>query len=239
MNRKLTIIALLLVVVATGLIAQDLTIDYQLTVNRADPRDNFFTFSGPIRYIAVERDQVDARTGASQKHSTEIFQPYRYDVLGRNALPDGLRGLFLYAINPFDALEADNLQVSESGGVITVNYSHRGTAYQLVSDGNGRFVFPNGQYRKRTIGYIQGAGPQVISRDFSSDGTAARIDWARVWNSSTPDGRVVTQGVDRRTGPIVDDLASADAMYAWEGTLQASFRRNVLTIQGGLNAVER
>jgi len=239
MNKRTGIVFVLFVLVGASLIAQDLTIDFQLNTRRADPRNNFFPFEGPIRYMAADRDQVDTTTGASRQMSTEKFQPYRYDVLGKNAFPDTLRDLFLYGVNMYDAMEADAFDISEDGGVITINYSHRGTAYQVITDRNGVVSLPAAQCSKRSIGYIQGGGPQVISTDFSSNGTAARIDWDKVWDSSVPGGKIVTAGVDRRTGDIVADVAKSDSMYYWEGELQFEWRRNILTVTGGLDAVAR
>ena len=238
MNKRLIALAVMFVVIAGAIFAQDLTIDYRFNTRRADA-NNYLTFTGPIRYMAVEQDRVDTSTGASALGSTHVFQPYRVDVLGRNVLPDTLRGLFLYAVNPIDASQGDNLTVSESRGVITIQFSHRGTAYQIVTDSQGRITLPNAQARRRTIGYIQGAGPQVISTDFSRDGSAGRIDWAKVWDSSIAGGHTVTAGVDRTTGTISPDLAAADSMFYWQGTLQVAFRNNILTISGGLNAVAR
>ena len=52
-------------------------------------------------------------------------------------------------------------------------YAHRGTAYRIfdTTDKTGKLQFPNGSFESRAIGYIVGGGPQVISKDFSADGT--------------------------------------------------------------------
>ncbi len=239
MNRKLTVLVVMLALVSAFAFAQDLKIEYQLDVPGTSPV-SYFTFTGPIRYIAVEKDHIDGSTGASAKKSTEIFQPYRYDVKGKNALPDALRGLFLFSVAPVEQRTTDNFTVTKAGnGTITINYCHRGTAYQLVTDRNGRFTFPNGEYRKRTVGFIQGEGPQVVSRDFSSDGTAAKIDWNKVWNSGIAGGKPVTSGSDKKTGNIESDGAAADSMFYWDGALQVALDRNLLKVSGGLNAVKR
>ena len=238
MNKRLIALMVMFVVITGAIFAQDLTIDYRFNTRRADA-NNYLTFTGPIRYMAVEQDRVDASTGASALGSTHFFQPYRVDVLGKNVLPDTLRGLFLYAVNPIDAAESDNLTVSESRGVITVQFSHRGTAYRIVTDSQGRVVLPNAQAQRRTIGYISGHDPQVISTDFSRNGSADRIDWNKVWDSSIAGGTQVADGVDRVTGDIGPDLAAPDSMFYWQGTLQFAFRNNILTISGGLNAVAR
>ncbi len=225
--------------VAFAALAQDLTIDYQFNVAADDPA-NYLTFKGPIRYMMAEKDTFDTATGASKKNSTEMFMPYLYDVKGKQVFPLGLRGLFLFAVAPANMRTMDNLTVSKApNGVITVQYVHRGTAYKLETDPQGRFTFPKGNYVRRTIGFIQGENPQVISTDFSSDGTAARVDWKKVWNPSVPGGKEIKAGVPTKTGAITDDNGVEDAMFQWQGTLQVSFERNILKINGGLTAVKR
>jgi hypothetical protein len=236
--KKMTLVLLTALLVGAFATAQDLKIDCQLNV-ASDDSANYFTFTGPIRYMASDKDTLDATTGASKSNSTHTFMPYLYDVKGKAALPTGLRGLFLFAVAPKDQRIVDNLTVSKSGGVITVQYTHRGTAYKLETNKNGQFTFPKGDFVRRPIGYIKGAGPQVISTDFSSNGNADRVDWRKVWNSSIPGGKEIKAGVANKTGTITDDNGEAAAMFGWDGTLQASFERNILKISGGLNAVKK
>ncbi len=237
MNRRLFVLGAALAVIAGAASAQDLKIDYQVNVASADP-GNYFTFTGPIRYMASNKDTLDAATGASKFGSTHTFMPYLYDVKGKAALPTGLRNLFLFAVAPVDQRIIDNLTVSKSGMTVTIQYTHRGTAYKLETDGTGSFTFPKGDFVRRPIGYIKGAGPQVLGSDFSSDGTASKVDWRKVWDSKIPGGREIKSGVANKTGVITDDNGEADAMYHWEGKLQVTFEGNILKISGGLNAVQ-
>jgi len=239
MNRKLLIASSLLFLIGGLLFAQDLKIDYQVNVAADDPA-NYFTFSGPIRYMAAEKDTLDATTGASKLGSTHIFMPYLYDVKGKAVLPTGLRGLFLFAVAPKDQRILDNLTVSKAAnGVITIQYVHRGPAYKLVTDRNGKFTFPKGDFVRRPVGFIQGTNPQVIHTDFSADGSAAKIKWAKVWDANIPGGKEIKTGVTAKTGTITDDNGVADAMYSWNGELQVSFEKNILKISGGLTAEKR
>jgi len=238
MNRKLIALGAALAVVAGTAFAQDLKIDFQVNVAAADA-GNYFTFSGPIRYMAANKDTFDAATGASKLVSTKMFMPYLYDVKGKALMPTGLRGLFLFAVAADDYRIGDNLNVAKAAdGTITIQYAHRGTAYKLVSDRTGAFAFPKGDYVRRQIGFIQGAGPQVIHTDFSSNGTAARIDWSKVWDSRIAGGKEIKAGVATRTGNITDENGAADAIFKWDGKLQVTFERNILKIVGGLNAVK-
>ena len=78
-RNYLVILALITVFALLGgaVTAQDLTIEYQFDIT-GTARTNYLTFTGPIRYMAVEKDHFDGRTGASVQTSTEKFQPYRY-----------------------------------------------------------------------------------------------------------------------------------------------------------------
>ena len=238
---KRTLIVLFVVLALAGGIAfaQDLKIEYQYDIT-GTARTNYFTFTGPIRYMAVDKDHYDGRTGASVHGSTHVFQPYRNDVKGRTVMPSGLRGLFLFAVAESEQPKTDNLQVSKAAnGVITIQYTHRGTSYRITTDRNGVISLPNADLEERVVGYIQGAGPQVISRDFSGNGQSSGIDYDKVWSSRVAGGKTVAAGSDRKTGDIKKVSADADSMFYWDGDLKVTFVGNTLTITGGLDAVKR
>jgi hypothetical protein len=240
MTRKLIILGALFALIGGLAVAQELKVEYQFNVaNAADP-GNYFSFIGPIRYMSALKDKVDATTGASKLNSTENFNAYRYDVKGKLTLPEALRGLFLYPCAPHDQAKVDDLTVSKaSDGAITIHFAHRGTAYELVTDRSGKLTFPEAAGRKRAIGYIQGEGPQVISRDFSGNGKADGIDWRKVWNPGIAGGKEITAGVNARTGNIVADGADPASMFYWQGSLQLTFEGNILKVVGGMNSVKR
>src|SRR5512145_1727740 len=116
MNRKLITLVATLALTAGAAFAQDLKIDYQVNVAAADPA-NYFSFIGPIRYMSADKDTLDATTGASAKGSTHFFQPYLLDVKGKQTMPSGLRGLFLFAVAAKTQRVDDNLTVTKAGGV--------------------------------------------------------------------------------------------------------------------------
>jgi len=236
--KKIALLLSLFLVLGATAFAQDLKIDFQVNVAAADT-GNYFTFTGPIRYMAADKDTLDATSGASKAGSTHFFMPYLYDVKGKTVLPSGLRGLFLFAVAPNSQRTDDNLTASKAAdGVITVQYVHRGTAYRLVTDKTGKFSFPKGDYTRRAIGFIQGAGPQVLSLDFSADGKASSANWAKIWDPKTPDGKEIKAGVASKTGKIMDDNGVDEAMFKWEGQLQVTLNGSILKIVGGLNAVK-
>jgi len=226
---------LVLAFVSAGAYAADLSISTQVNLATADYANNFFTFKGSVG--ASEKDQfvlaADATSGASKLESTVIFNPYRTDVKGKKLLPAGLRGLFLYGIADYGTLKADALNVSSSNGVITIQSVHRGTAYKIVTDSSGKLAFPGGSFSMRVIG----ATDNLIHTDFSASGKTADVDWTKVWNPSTPDGKAVGT-TTAKTGKIAAD-APASELFAWEGSLQVSFDGKILRVSGELNAVNR
>ncbi len=219
--------------------SEDLKIDFQLNTRAADS-GNYFTFTGLIRYMTADKDHFDEATGASALGSTHLFHAYQYDVEGKATMPTTLRGLYLFAVNPFDQVESDGLAASKAAdGTITVQFLHRGTAYGLVTDKNGNISLPNGKFASRVVGYVPSGAPQVISSDFSSDKTASGIMWNKVWDTKVASGTVVTEGVDKKTGPVMDDFAAADSMYYFDGTLKVTLENGILKINGVLTAVAR
>jgi hypothetical protein len=224
--------------------AQELKIDFQYKMNGPDA-GNFLSFTGPLRYVAVDRDTLDAATGASVKKSTAFFTPYQTDMLGKAVFPSGLRNVLLLPVAPQSTRIEDNFQTSKAAnGAITIQFIHRGVAYGIITDNTGKInLGPTGpvngtQIYMRTVGYIQGAGPQVLHTDFSPDGTAAKVNYGAVWNPSTPSGKTVGNTQAKTGGRIVDGSDPASLFY-WSGSLQASFDNNILKITGTLRANKR
>jgi len=226
-----------------------LAIDFQLNVTGPDAA-NYFSFSGPHRYgraggnkMNVNRDSVDATTGASKYQTTAIFSiAYQNDIAQKAAFPGGVRGLFLFAVAPDAMRKDDNLTVTKaSNGVITVQYVHRGYATRITTDAQGRLTFPKGSVQSRQVGAIIGEGPQVIARDFSSTGEAAQIDWAKVWNASVQSGKPI-QSLSRANGTIPSTTTTGAIANDWEnstifhfsGSLQFTFDGKILKINGSL-----
>jgi hypothetical protein len=219
--------------------AQELAIDYRYNTARPDS-SNYLSFRTPIYLIGVDRDSFDAATGASKQRSTGFLGAFQMDMQGKATISGGVRGLLLFAVASDSTRLEDALQVTKAaGGVITIEYVHRGVAYRISTDRNGKIGFPRGNYVMRTIGYIQGHDPQVLSRDFSSTGTALSVDWKKVWDPKAPTGREIAPGAAAKTGAIQNDFGDYTAMYHWDGTLQASFEDNILKISGSLKAVKR
>jgi len=219
----------------------DLKIDYQFNVTAPDS-GNYLTYSGPQRFGMADKDVYDAVSGASKQKSTALFSTaYQVDIAGKAAFPTTVRGLLLYPVQYPQGRTEDNLTVSKAAnGVITVQYIHRGTAYRLITDAQGKLSFPKGNNVMRVVGYIVGEGPQVISKDFSSDGTAAKVDWAKVWNASTPSGTAITgpnAPANAKTGALVNDVETS-SIFHFAGALQFAFDGKILKINGTLRATQ-
>jgi len=236
MKRQMVLIALIAAVAVVGVSAADLTISTQVNLSSMDYANNFFTFKGAVG--ASDKDQyqpkADATSGASKLGSTVSFNPYRTDVQGKKLLPAGLRGLFLYGIADYGTLTGDNLNVSVApNGVITIQSCHRGTAYKIVTDAAGKIAFPGNSFTMRVIGMTN----NTIHPDFSTTGKTADIDWAKVWDASIPDGKVVGTSTTKTGKILPDDPGSA--LFAWVGSLQVTFDGTYLKVNGELNAGKR
>lgn len=237
MRRKLLVVMALTLLVVAGAFAADLTISTQVNLTAADYANNFFTFKGSNG--ASDKDQFvlgpDAVSGASKLESTVTFNTYRTDVKGKKLIPAGLRGLFLYGIADYGTLKNDGLNVTAApSGVITIQSVHRGTAYKLVTDASGKLALPGGSFSMRVIGTTDNKN---IHPDFSSNGTIPGVDWAKVWDASIADGKVIGTSTTK-TGKVLAD-APASEFFAWEGALKATFDGTYLKLAGEFNAVKK
>jgi hypothetical protein len=231
--------AVLLLLLGTALFAQDLSIDYRYNVSGPDSK-NYLTYKSSIRYIEAKEDAYDAATGASKHKSTSLFAPIQTDIMGKATISAGFRGLLLFPLAADTVRIADNLRVYREGRIITMEYVHMGAAYRIQTDQNGNISFPRGAYVMRTIGYLKDfSQPQVISTEFSAGGTAAGVDWRKVWDPGIAPGKTIAAGVDAKTGPIQNDYGDMMAMFNWDGTLQVNFENSILTIKGTLRPVKR
>jgi len=196
--------------------SKDLVIDYQTNL-AADDAASHFNWKGNIRYMAAD-DSYDAVSGASAHGSTHLFQAYLYDVEGKATMSTGLRGLFLYGVNPLAQVKNDNLNAYKNAdGSIVIQYVHRGTAFRFTTDSKGVLSLPDGSFESRKIGT-----PDAIEAAFSSDGKASGVDFDKVWSKD-----VSNAGADPA------------AMYIFMGDLQFTLENNILAAKGFLTAVKQ
>jgi hypothetical protein len=238
MKQQRVIVFIILVGCDALLSAQDLSIDYRFNV-LGQTGENYLSYTSGIRYILADKDSFDAVSGASRQKSTSLFAPLQTDIMGRATISTGFRGLLLFPLSSDATRIEDNLHVYKEGALIIMEYVHRGVAYRIQADAEGNISFPRGSYVMRTIGYITGHDPQVISSDFSANKTAAGVDWKKVWDPKIPSGRPIDSGSEVRTGPIQNDYGDMMAMFNWDGSLKVGFENSVLTIKGVLRPVKR
>lgn len=213
-----------------------LSIDYQVNVVADDYANNYLSFKGPV--ATANKDQYDVTSGASKLESTLVFNYYRNDIFGKKLLPGGLRSLFLYPVADSATRIDDGLAaLKNADGSITVRYAHRGTAYEVTTDKAGKLSFPGAAFKNRKIGYIVGAGPQVLAAEYSSTGKAKDIDWAKVWDAKDAGGKVIGSST-QKTGPITVDEANSE-LLGYEGVLQFAFDGKILKIAGDLKILKK
>lgn len=222
--------------------APALVIDYQMNAVAADDANNYFSFKGPVAsakdQFDAKKDYVDGITGASKLESTLVFNYYRNDIFGKKILPGGFRSLFLYPIAGDKTRLEDGYNVAKlADGSIRVRFAHRGTASEIVTDKTGKVTFPGATVMSRKIGYIAGEGPQVISNEFSADGTAAKIDWAKVWDKNIAGGKAIGTTTNK-TGDITPDVATSEIL-GYEGGLQFTFDGKILKVAGELKILKK
>jgi hypothetical protein len=236
MSKKIILLVAALVLAGAAAFGADLSISSQVNVTSQDYANNFLTFKGAVG--SVMKDQfgpgADANSGASKLMSTEFFNPYRSDVMGKKTLPSAVRNLFLYGIANNSIRVSDDLTVLKAAdGTITIRSVHRGTAYQIVTDNEGKIQLPNANCKTRNIGTVS----YLISTDFSSTGKVADIDWAKVWDANVAGGKVIGTTTSK-TGNIVNDTADS-SLYVFAGALQVTFDGTYLKVSGELNVAKR
>jgi len=222
------------VVLASGAFAADLTVDAKFDLTGKDAAGSYFSFKSAI--VSVEKDQVDVVTGASKQEGTAKWNYLRPDVKGKSTFPGGFQSLVKYPVSNEAQYAADLPKAwKNADGSITFQYLHRGTAYKFTTDKEGKLQFPVGDYLLRKVGYIDPKGVNIISTDFSKDGTVAGIDWAKVWDANVADGTVINGQANQKTGKITADKG-ASTIYLWTGSLQTTLEGTVVTVKGELNA---
>ena len=198
--------------------ATDVRIDYRMNIAKSDYTANYFNWT--VGKQPAVKDKFDTASSASVKGSTKAFNSVRYaesEADKKAAIPAGLRNLFLYPVANFDVAQFDNLTVTENGGVVTVRFVHRGTAYELTTDKKGNFDVLTGAKIARNVGDNNKNVFTVKPEYLKAGGNAAKMsdmDWSKV--------------------QLVSDTFSPESAYHYEGTLKFTFKNNILIITGTL-----
>jgi hypothetical protein len=237
--KRIASFAIVLAVFAGSIFASDLYVEAQFDITGKVPAKNYLTVKGAT--ASVEKDTIDATTGASKAKGTEVLNAYRAGADKKTMLPGGLQSLFKYGVSAEPLFSGDKLTVAKAAdGTITVQYCHRGTAYIMVSDKKGQFTLPGMNAKLRKIANLEADGSQTVAKEFSPTGKVADIVWAKVWDESIPDGTLIATGktadgktVEVKTGKVGPDAALSATPYA--GVVQATLTGTVMTLKADLN----
>ncbi|HPX47289.1 MAG TPA: hypothetical protein PK408_03725 [Treponemataceae bacterium] len=237
--KRILSAAVFTVAFASAAFTADLYVEARFDVTAKDLSKSYLTVKGAA--ASVNKDTVDAATGASKAKGTEILNTYRNGADKKSMMPGGLQSLLKYGVSPAHYFSGDKLTVEQAkDGTITVQYVHRGTAYKMVSDKKGNFVLPGADCKLRKIANLEKDGSQTVSTDFSPTGKVEDINWASVWDASIAEGSVITSvtGADGKvtevkTGKIIVDAGASEKPYA--GTFTMTFKNNILFMKASLD----
>lgn len=199
----------------SGAHAQDVKIDARLNIAAQD-KSNYlgWSFGGDSR-----KDHFDAATGASVDGSTESLNAVRYDGVAtkKATIPAGLRGIFLLPLSDYATATADGLSVSANGKEIVVRHVHRGIAYELKTDKNGKFDPLTGCRLARNFAELQN-GAYAIKADYLKSGGDPKkmgsLDWSKL--------------------AFENDVKNPAASRWYEGSLDFALTNDILTFKGTL-----
>ncbi len=195
--------------------AQKAKIDFRYNVLQNDSK-NYLNWSADGKNV---KDSFDAATGASKAQSTTAFNSIRFDATGKaKASPAGLRALMLYPVASRDTAEGDNLNVTANGKQLVIRFIHRGTPYEITTDGNG-MIDLTGSFKSSSPVADNKGGKFIFKDEFLKSGgdntKAADVDWTKITLSA--------------------DTADANAGYKYSGTLKAEYKSGILTIAGTIS----
>lgn len=233
--KRWWVLVLMGLVTVTFTAAADLVIDAHVSLGGTDRSADFVSIIGSL--ATVDHDHVDAVSGASQHAATPIWIGYGFDVKGARTFPAGLWGLLLFGAASTQTLSLQAPQlVKNTDGSFTIQYEYAGIAYEMTTDLHGALELPTGLYRSRVVGTAQPGKPDLISADFSTNGTAAGLQWSKVWDPGVPSGATIGGLAGSKTGPIRTDAISS-RIYSWQGFLQITPVDAGLNFHGEFNAV--
>ncbi|HNY16606.1 MAG TPA: hypothetical protein PK542_00610 [Treponemataceae bacterium] len=195
--------------------AQSVSIDERFAVSAADPANYLnWSFGGK-----VTKDRYDAASGASLAGTTSAINAVRYDAptTKKAAIPVGLWGLLLYPGSDYATATADAFTATVSGKVVTIHFIHRGTAFELVTDNDGKFNLSSGAKIAKGLADNVG-GDFVLKKEFVKAGgdpqKMADLDWSKI--------------------TLVPDVRSPQASRWYEGSLEMKVEKGVLYVKGNL-----
>lgn len=218
MKKALFFVAAFVALVTLGCSnnTQKVSLDVRFNALAEDSANYFKWSEGGNAAVA---DGYDAATGASKAQSTTRFDAVRYDneTSKKAAIPSGLRSLVLFPIASFDTAVNDAFTVTENGKQLTIRFVHRGTAYQIITDSNGKIDMATSF--STAAGVADNIAGKFLLKDEYLVAGGAKTDMSALdWTKIT----------------LTADTAAADATRSFEGTLDASYKDGILTVKGSL-----
>lgn len=218
--------------------AADLSLDAAFDLTGKAPAKGFLTIKAATG--SVDKDTVDVVTGASKAKATALLNTNAVGPDKKLALPAGLESLFKYGVSPEKQYLADAPTASKAAdGTITIQYVHRGRGYKMVSDKTGKFALPTGDYKNRIVAWLEKDGTNTVAKEYSATGKVADINWAKVWDTTVPEGTLIGKITDKdgkvtevKTSKVNDDAVASANPYT--GFIQATLTGTVLTLKAEL-----
>lgn len=196
--------------------SMDVRIDYRFNTVKEDYKYNYFNWR--VGKNPIVKDKFDAVSGASLKGSTKAFNSVRYSGPAEEkkaAMPSGLRALFLFAIADWKMAEANDLQITNEAGVITVRFIRKTSAYEIKTDKKGNFDLLTGSKCAKDIAEKTENGFSIKPEYLKEGGDPSKmsdLDWSKI--------------------NLVEDTFNPEASDHYEGTLKFAFKKGVLTVNG-------
>lgn len=220
LNIKI-ISAVLLLALSAPAYSQTLKINLRLNTKEADSK-NFlaWTYRG-----SKTQDSVDSFTSASKKHSTMRLREVLFSKDKKTKLaPKGFYSLMLFAVSDFNTMRTDSLAVeSSSSKKISITFIHRGYAYRIESDENGKIELASSFLISGKIAENQ-KGKFVFLSKYTSEENPDTIDFSKV--AFEPD----TADLEQSDAPT----EGSEQQKIYSGALQARYDGKILRIKGNL-----
>lgn len=214
--KKIIIAVVVTMFFALGVaIAQKATIDYRFNTETPDAK-NYLNWSFKDKVI---KDGFDAASSASISQSTALLDVIRYDdsVLKNAAIPSGFRCLLLFAVADFSTAQADAFAVEQNKKQLTIRFVHRGVAYQIKTDEKGKINLATSFFMAPGVAANIGGKFYIVDEYLLPNGNNAEmtsLDWNKV--------------------NLIPDTASVNAQKKFEGSLNSTFKKGILSVKGNL-----
>lgn len=213
MNKKLFLLTFCILFTSVFLNAQKVSLNFRY--NPEAQKGNFFEWKNDS---GKTKDSYDAVTGASKKRTNQYFKSVWYDSSSKKRLlPKALVSLFLYAVNSPETAVTDCWKIEQNEKQLLISFVHRGNVYRILTDENG-FISLTESCAVACGAAENRGGSFFVKEEF-------------LLPQSDPSDM---NGINAELLEFVPDIADSDAPNVYSGMLKASYKKNILTVQGTL-----